>query len=97
MAVKNDTTRPAVKDDEGSKPADIAPGTEMEASGAIIEEAAKKVDLDHPAVDNNPRADTTVRQNQIDFNDPAKPQKEAVEENLGISSGDTAKSKKGEE
>lgn len=55
----------------------------MNASGAIMEpDALQSVDVDHPAVDNNPREGTTVRQNQIDFNDPGKKDEEAVRDNL---------------
>ena len=60
-----------------------ASANNIEASGAIMEPGMKKaVDVDHPAVDNNPRAGTTVQQNQIDFNDPTIRANEAVKENL---------------
>jgi hypothetical protein len=51
-----------------------APATEMESpSGAFIEPEIKQaLDVDHPAVDNNPRAGTTAVQNGQDFNDPAR-------------------------
>lgn len=68
------------------RPADIgAAGTDsISGSGAILEpDAASKIDVDHPAVDNNPRAGTTVRQNQVDFNDPSLKDAEAVAEQLG--------------
>ena len=68
-----------------AKPAKIAPAdaADIRGSGAIVEPGAMKaVDVDHPAVDNNPRAGTTVKQNQIDFNDPTLLDHEAVEENL---------------
>lgn len=59
------------------------PATDFEASGAVIEPATKRgVDMSHPAVDNNPRANTSADMNRIDFNDPTKSQKEAVEDNL---------------
>ena len=55
----------------------------MDASGAIMEPSVKTaVDVDHPAVDNNPRAGTTERQNQIDFNDPTLSDRKAVEQRL---------------
>jgi hypothetical protein len=38
--------------------------------------------MSHPAVDNDPRANTTARQNRIDFNDPTIEGHEAVEQNL---------------
>lgn len=61
-----------------------AAGTDsISGSGAILEpDAASKVDVDHPAVDNNPRAGTSVSQNQIDFNDPSLQDAEAVMDNL---------------
>lgn len=59
-----------------------APAAEMDASGAIIEKDAKDVEFKHPAVDSNPRANSTEEMNQIDFNDPTKTQKEAVADNL---------------
>lgn len=68
----------------GDKPANIAPATEAEASGAIIEPGAKKIDMNHASVDDNPRKDTTVDMNQIDFNEPSAltPPEEAVEDAL---------------
>lgn len=74
----------AAADRDVSGPADIAPATDFEASGAVIEPGAKKgVDLKHPAVDNNPREGTTKDMNRIDFNDPTISDQEAVEKNLG--------------
>jgi hypothetical protein len=67
------------------KPADIAPATDFEASGAVIEPGAKKsVDMKHASVDDNPRKDTTADMNQIDFNEPSAltPPEEAVEKAL---------------
>ena len=62
---------------------DMKPATDFEASGAVIEPAAKEaVDMDHPAVDNNPRAGVPADSNRIDFNDPSKSQQEAVADNL---------------
>ena len=40
------------------------------------------IDVSHPAVDNDPRAGTSVNQNRIDFNDPSLSSAEAVEQNL---------------
>lgn len=66
-----------------------ATGAKMEASGAFIEDGAKKaVDVNHPAVDNNPRANTTVAQNQIDFNDPGLSEQDAVKANLEANRGE---------
>lgn len=72
-----------VKDDP--EPANIAPATDFEASGAVIEPGAKKnVDMSHASVDDNPRKDTTADMNRIDFNEPSAltPPEEAVEHNL---------------
>lgn len=60
-----------------------APSENIDASGAIMEPDTKnEIDVDHPAVDNNPRAGTTVRQNQIDFNDPNLTSEQAVKQRL---------------
>lgn len=62
--------------------------SKLESSGAFIEEGAKKmVDVKSPAVDNNPRAGTTVAQNRIDFNDPTANDRQAVERRLSDQSG----------
>ncbi|WP_159981911.1 MULTISPECIES: hypothetical protein [unclassified Novosphingobium] len=65
-----------------TKPADIAAATEIDTSGAP-QQIVPDVDLDHPAVDSDPRAGTSVEQNKIDFNDPTLTGQEAVEKNLG--------------
>lgn len=65
-----------------SGPANIPAATEFEPSGAPIQSTA--IDAEHPAVDANPRAGTTVDQNRIDFNDPTLSGEEAVKRNLGI-------------
>lgn len=60
--------------------------SEMDASGAIIANEDKKVDMSHPSVDANPRQseDLPPESNDIDFNTPSalKPAKEQVAENL---------------
>ena len=62
----------------------------FEASGAPQVEL-EGVNLDHPAVDANPRANTTETQNRIDFNDPSKSGVEVVSEQLGMTKpGDAA-------
>lgn len=76
-AHKNDTT---VKDDKGTEKANIKPATTFSPSGAPNQIAG--IDIDHPAVDNDPRKDTTADQNRIDFNDPDLSESEAVEQNL---------------
>ncbi len=69
--------------DTNNTDAGIAGSDDLEASGAIIEDGAKEmVDMKHAAVDDNPRANTTVAMNQIDFNDPTLSMEEAVEGNL---------------
>ena len=72
------TKAPAAKkaDDNG-----VAPATTVNPSGAP-DQIVPDVDLDHPAVDNDPRANTTADQNRIDFNDPNISGQEAVERNL---------------
>jgi hypothetical protein len=51
-----------------------APATEMDAaSGAFIEpEIKNSIPVDHPAIENNPRAGTSAVQNGGDFNDPKR-------------------------
>lgn len=61
--------------------AKIKPATSISPSGAP-EQVVPDVDLKHPAVDADPRAGTSVEQNRIDFNDPAKTGAEAVADNL---------------
>lgn len=70
-----------------SPQANIAPATEVDAAGAP-QQIVPDVDLSHPAVDNDPRAGTTVDQNRIDFNDPGLSGQEAVERNLASQSED---------
>ena len=91
-AARKAAVKPAAADPDTAAPttantstaiADPAPATTFEASGAVIEPAiVDGVDMSHPAVDANPRANTTAAQNRIDFNDPAKPGSEAVAEQL---------------
>lgn len=65
----------------GSAEAKIAPATTFSTSGAPVQ-VVPDVDPEHPAVDNDPRAGTTIDQNRIDFNDPKLSGAEAVEKNL---------------
>ena len=65
----------------GDKPANIAPATEFNPSGAP-DQSVPDIDLTHPAVDADPRKGTTVNQNRIDFNDPNKSGAEAVADML---------------
>lgn len=50
-----------------------------EESGVAV---ATEVNPAHPAVANDPRANTTALQNRIDFNDPTISGAEAVERSL---------------
>lgn len=71
-----------------SKHANIPSASEFEASGAPGQTSG--IDASHPAVDDDPRANTTVDQNRIDFNDPTISGAEAVRRNLeeqGINGG----------
>lgn len=62
----------AETEQNGAKPA-----TEINPSGAP-EQVVSDVDMNHPAVDNDPRADTSAEQNRIDFNDPRASGADAV-------------------
>jgi hypothetical protein len=57
-----------------SGPANVAPADAFEASGAPVQSSG--IDLDHVALDRNPRANTTADQN--DFNDPVRASSEIV-------------------
>lgn len=74
------TTTAAEKEPKG-EPADVKPATSFAPSGAP-EQNVPGVDVGHPALDANPRAGTTVVQNQIDLNDPTVSGAEAVKRNL---------------
>lgn len=66
---------------EGAKAANIPAATEIDSSGAP-RQVVPDVDMSHPAVDDNPRANTTVDQNRIDFNDPTVAGHDAVADAL---------------
>jgi hypothetical protein len=66
--------------------ANIPAATEFAPSGAPVQ--TTDIDASHPAVDDNPRRDTTVDQNRIDFNDPTLTSQEAVEQNLAAQKGE---------
>ena len=76
MATKK--TAPKV---EEQKQADIPAATEFDPSGAPVQ-SVPDVDPANPAVDANPRENTTEDQNRIDFNDPYADGSEIVERNL---------------
>lgn len=59
----------------------VAPATEIDTAGAP-QQIVPDVDMSHPAVDNDPRANTTADQNRIDFNDPTESGQETVERQL---------------
>lgn len=59
----------------------IAPATKFDPSGAPVQ-IVPDVDASHPAVDADPRANTSEDQNRIDFNDPNLSGAEAVQKNL---------------
>lgn len=81
-AKKGGSKATTVSKTAGSAPAKIPPATEFNPSGAP-QQVVPDVDPSHPAVDNDPRADTTLDQNRIDFNDPKKSGAEVVTEQLG--------------
>lgn len=78
---QNATSHSTVAADfDTSGPAGVAAASEFSTSGAPRQ--VTDIDVAHPAVDNDPRAGTTVDQNRIDFNDPTKPGHQVVEEAL---------------
>lgn len=75
---------PGVSDTAGLTEDTLTPASTVAASGAFIEpEIVERIDVDHPAVDNNPRKGQPKIANQIDFNDPTLTSEEAVAKNLG--------------
>ena len=82
--VKNEGEAPVVLGTasalDTSEAAHVAPATDFSPSGAPYQ--VTDIDVNHPAVDNDPRAGTTIEQNKIDFNDPTITGAEAVEKNL---------------
>ncbi len=72
---------PAIAADlDTSGPANIAAAETFSPSGAPHQ--VTDFDPAHPAVDNDPRAGTTVEMNKIDFNDPTKTGAEIAAEQL---------------
>lgn len=59
----------------------VKPAETVDAAGAP-QQIVPDVDMSHPAVDDDPRKNTTAEQNKIDFNDPTLSGPEAVEQNL---------------
>lgn len=66
--------------------ANIAPATEFDPAGAPVQSSG--FDLDHAALDANPRANTTADQNRIDFNDPIRTGEEIVAAQLKDAAAD---------
>lgn len=80
---------PGVSDTAGMTEDTLTPATDVAASGAFIErEIVERIDVDHPAVDNNPRKGQPKIANQIDFNDPRLDSEAAVEKNLAAQARD---------
>ena len=69
------------KTEDDAKDNGVKPAETVDAAGAP-QQIVPDVDMEHPAVDADPRAGTTAEQNKIDFNDPALSGSEAVEKNL---------------
>jgi hypothetical protein len=80
MAVKNTQAASKPAENAGAAPANIPAATDFSTSGAPRQ--VTEFDPSHPAVDDNPRKDTTLDQNRIDFNDPNLDESEAVAKNL---------------
>ena len=78
------TSEGATSKDASAGNAALAAAETFEASGAPAQTVAD-VDPAHPAVDANPRANTTSEQNRIDFNDPTIDGAEAVAQSLSKS------------
>ncbi len=72
------TETPEEKD--GKEKANIPAATSFSPSGAPNQ--TSDIPVDHPAVDNDPRKDTSALQNRADYNDPSLSSAEAVAENL---------------
>jgi hypothetical protein len=70
-----------------SGPAGIEPASAFSTSGAPVQ-VVPDVDPSHPAIDNDPRAGTTVNMNRIDMNDPYAKGSDVVEQQLAAQSED---------
>lgn len=63
---------PGIADTALTEADDLAPATDVAASGALIEPTiVERIDTDHPSVDNEPRKGVSIASNQIDFNTPS--------------------------
>lgn len=74
------TTRKTAAAKPATKKAAAKPATEFDPSGAPHQTA--DVDPSDPALDADPRANTSADQNRIDLNDPSATGAEAVARNL---------------
>lgn len=77
--------KPGVADTSGLEIDDLAPATDVAASGALIEPTIiERIDTSHVSVDNEPRKGATKDMSRIDFNEPSglQSQEEMVVENL---------------
>lgn len=74
---------------DGSGPANISDAVAFLPSGAVLQ-SVHQVDRSHPAVDANPRANTTANMNRIDFNHPTKTGAELAADQLEASKPTTA-------
>lgn len=73
----------ALDPEDGSEGNGAGEANGFEASGAPAQ-VVEGVDPSHPAVDADPRANTTETQNRIDFNDPNINGVDVVSEQLGM-------------
>ncbi|HVI28850.1 hypothetical protein [Hansschlegelia sp.] len=90
MAVTKTKADEKPAENAGDAPANIPAASEFSTSGAPRQVTG--FDPSHPAVDDNPRKNTTLLQNRVDFNDPTLSEHEAVARNMADQgSGDIAK------
>jgi hypothetical protein len=85
MAVTTDDTAAKPATDTSATDSGVEPATTFSPSGAP-HQVVPDVDPDHPAVDNDPRKNTTADMNRIDFNDPTKTGAEIAAEQLDAAS-----------
>jgi hypothetical protein len=71
MAETTADIAPKTAGDTSDQASGVDPATTFSPSGAP-HQVVPDVDPDHPAVDNDPRKNTTADMNRIDFNDPTK-------------------------
>ncbi len=90
------TTKQTAASEKKASQTDTTAGTEVEETGASTQAVTSASDFSpsgaprqpgnfdpaHPAIDNNPRAGTSIAQNKIDMNDPGLSMEDAVVQNL---------------